>query len=413
MIAQRPRVVIVGAGFGGINAARRLGDEAVDVLLVDRHNYHLFQPLLYQVATAGLEPGEIAYPVRRILHRFANVEFRMADVRAVQPERHCLITDDGEIGYDWLVLATGSESNFFGMERLAERSHALKDVDDAVELRNHILSCFERAVALPKEERGPLLTFAISGGGPTGVEFAGALSELVSVVVRRDYRTITPGEVHVVLVEGESRLLASMHPRLGRSALHELRRRGVQVITGARISDYDGQFVRMSTGASLEAATLVWAAGVHASSLGGTLGLTLARGRRIPIQPTLQVEGHPDVYVIGDLAHLEEGGNALPQLAPVAIQQGQLVAENIIRRVQGLPPRPFHYFDKGTLATIGRRAAVADFGSLRLTGELAWFMWLAVHLVQLIGFRNRLAVLLDWGWNYLRFDSAIRLITRQ
>ena len=407
-------MVIVGAGFGGLNAARQLGGKPLDVLLIDQHNYHLFQPLLYQVATAGLEPGEIAYPVRRILHRYANVEFRLGRVSRVDAARRCLEIEGREIGYDYLILAAGSDSNFFGIEPLAQHSYTLKHIDGAVRLRNHILSCFERAaVEEDGAKRASLLTFVIGGGGPTGVEFAGALAELVDMLLRRDYRTLAGGEVRIHLVEGGPDLLSMLHPRLRRSALRELQRRGVQVMCDTQIRGYDGQTVELSTGQMIPAATLMWAAGVRAADLAATAGVEQARGGRLPVRPSLELADHPEIYVLGDMAYLEDKGKPLPQLAPVAIQQGQLAAENLLRRLEGRVPRAFRYRDKGTLATIGRHAAVGEIGPIRVSGPLAWFMWLGVHLIQLIGFRNRVAVLLDWAWNYFRFDSAIRLITNE
>jgi len=408
-------VVIVGAGFGGLNAAKRLGAKPVDVLLIDQHNYHLFQPLLYQVATAGLEPGDIAYPVRRILHRFANVDFRLARVNRIDAGRHCVELDGGdEIAYDYLILAAGSDSNFFGMEQLAARAQTLKDVDGAVRARNHILRCFEAAVAeSDPARRKSLLTFVAGGGGPTGVEFAGALSELVAVLLRHDYRTISAGEVQIYLVEGGPDLLSMLHPRLRRAALRELRRRGIQVRLNAQIKDYDGQTVQLSTGESIPAATLMWAAGVRAAGLAAASGVEQGRAGRLPVRPSLDLADHPEIFVAGDIAYLEERGEPLPQLAPVAIQQGRLAAENVLRRIEGRRLQPFRYRDRGTLATIGRHAAVGEIGPFRISGPLAWFMWLMVHLIQLIGFRNRLAVLLNWAWDYFRFDSAVRLITSQ
>jgi NADH:ubiquinone reductase (H+-translocating) len=415
MSSHRPRVAIVGAGFGGLYAAKALAGKPVDVLLIDRYNYHLFQPLLYQVATAGLEPDEIAYPVRRTLHRLPNVNFRLAEVRGIDLDGRLLDTDTGAIGYDYLILTTGSENNFFGNDRLAERAHGLKNLQQAVALRNHLLTCFERAAPLPSSpERQALLTFVIGGGGPTGVEFAGALSELATLVTEHDFKgTLQRSEIKLLLVEGGPDLLGTFHPSLRRAALRELRHKGVHVKVDARIQDYDGEMVSLADGSRIAARTLMWAAGVQGSTAAKLTGLPLARGARLAVGPSLQLANRPEVFIVGDLAYLEDRGEPLPQLAPVAIQQGELAAENVVRHLHGVPLLPFHYRDKGTLATIGRNAAVAQFGPLRLRGFVAWFMWLAVHIALLIGFRNRVVVLLDWAWNYFSYERALRLITQR
>ncbi|MFI5265924.1 MAG: NAD(P)/FAD-dependent oxidoreductase [Chloroflexota bacterium] len=410
-----PRVAIVGSGFAGLNAARSLAGKPVDVLLIDQYNYHLFQPLLYQVATAGLEPEEIAYPVRRILRKAPNVEFRMALVQGVDLAGRELHTDGGPIPYDYLIVAAGSDNNFFGNDDLERHAYGLKDLQQAERLRNHVLACFERAAALPPSpERQALLTFVIGGGGPTGVEFAGALSELVSLVLEHDFRgRMARQEVRLILIEGGPDLLGTFHPRSRRAAFRELRSKGIEVRLSQRIQDYDGSTVTIVDGSTIAARTLMWAAGVRAARLAEAFGLPLARGARLAVTPALQLPDHPEVYVVGDMAYLEQGGRLLPQLAPVAIQQGQTAAENILRHTLGIPPRRFRYRDKGTLATIGRNAAVAEFGPIRLRGFVAWVMWLAVHIVMLIGFRNRIVVLVDWAWNYFSYDRALRLITRR
>ena len=408
-----PRVVIVGAGFGGLNAALTLAGKPLDVVLVDRWNYHLFQPLLYQVATAGLEPEEIAYPVRRILRKAQGVRFRMAQVTGLDFDGRQLQTDTGPIPYDYLILAAGSDSNFFGNEGLARQAFGLKDLQQAERLRNHILACFEQAAALPASpERQALLTFVVGGGGPTGVELAGALSELVSLLLRHDFRgALSWEEVRLILVEGEADLLAAFHTSSRRAAVRELRAKRVDLRLGQRIKDYDGACATLADGTELRSRTLVWAAGVRGAALAEATGLQLARGSRLPVSPSLQLPGRPEVFAIGDVAYLEQGGRPLPQLAPVAIQQAKVAADNVVRASLGIPTRPFRYRDKGTLATIGRNAAVAEFGPLRLRGLLAWLMWLGVHIVMLIGFRNRVVVLLDWAWNYFSYDRALRLIT--
>jgi NADH dehydrogenase len=413
-VPSRPRVVVVGAGFGGLEATKRLAQlRLVDVLLLDRHNYHLFQPLLYQVATAGLEAEAIAYPVRRIVHHLDHVEFRLANVAAVDLAQRELRTDGGIIRYDFLVLAAGSQTNFFGMQELASHAIGLKGLADAEALRNHVLSCFERAAALaPGDERKALLTFVIAGGGPTGVELAGAMAELLDLVVRHDYRGLVPkDEPRLVLVEGGPDLLAMVHPRLRRAAERALRRKGVDVLLSTQVKGYDGQTVALATRDPIAARTLAWATGVRAAGLADATGLAQARGARLAVEPTLRLPGQAEAYAIGDIAYLEQDGRPLPQLAPVAIQQAACAAENIARTLQGLQPRAFRYRDKGTLATIGRNAAVAQFGPLQFSGFPAWFLWLTVHIVLLIGFRNRLIVLINWAWNYFSYDRALRLIT--
>ncbi len=392
--------------------ARGLARAPVDVLVLDHHNYHLFQPLLYQVSTAGLEPDSIAYPVRRILRKLPNADFCMSRVDQVDLEGCRLMTDMGVISYDYLVLAAGGQNNFFGMDDLARHCYGLKDLEQAVALRNHILECFERAAESPKgEERAALLTFAVGGGGPTGVEFAGALAELVHLVLKHDYRSIEAEDVRLLLIEGGPDLLATLHPTLRRAALTNMGRKGVEVLLNKEIKGYDGERLELSDGSFLPTRTVMWAAGVKSVALASAVGVPTARQGRLPVLPTLQLDRHPEVLVIGDMAYLEKGGKPLPMVAPVAIQQGDLAAANILHQLRHEPAKPFVYKDKGSLATIGRNCAVAEVSSLRVTGFPAWVMWLSVHLILLIGFRNRAVVLLNWIWNYFSYDRALRLIT--
>jgi len=409
----RPTVVVVGAGFGGLRAARALRRAPVDVLLVDRHNYHLFQPLLYQVATAGLEPEEIAKPVRAILRRSPNFDFRMATVTGVDFPARRLLTGDGPIGYDFLVLACGAQMNFFGLTGVEQHGLVLKDIPDAERIRNHVLSCFEEAMFEPDaERRRALLTFAVVGGGPTGVEMAGALSELIRLVLVKDYRRLNLKDVRVVLLEAGDRVLAGFPWRLSEAAASTLWKKHVEVRHGATVADYDGAAARLKSGEVIPSRTLVWAAGVRAAPLAGLLGVPTAHLGRVVVEPTLQLAGHPEVFVIGDSAYLEAQGPSLPMMAPVAIQMGETAATNIRRAVAGEPPIQFQYRDPGTLATIGRNAAVARIHGVSFTGFPAWVVWLVVHLIQLIGFRNRLFVLTNWAWDYFFYDRAVRLITR-
>jgi NADH dehydrogenase len=409
----RPVVVIVGAGFGGLRAAKALRRAPVDVLLVDRNNYHLFQPLLYQVATAGLEPEEIAKPVRAILRSAPNFDFRLTAVTGVDLAGRVLRTGDGQIPYDFLVLACGAQTNFFGLSAVEQHGFALKDIPDAVRIRNHVLSCFEQAVFEPDPaRRRALLTFAIVGGGPTGVEMAGALSELIRLVLVKDYRRLNLKDVRVLLLEAGDRVLAGFPPRLSEAAAATLRKKHVEVRSGAAVADYDGASARLQSGEVIPSHTLIWAAGVRAAPLAGQLGVPTAHLGRVVVEPTLQLAGHPEVFVIGDSAFLEAQGPSLPMMAPVAMQMGDTAAENIRRVLGGDPPAPFRYRNPGTLATIGRNAAVARIHGVSFTGFPAWVVWLVVHLIQLIGFRNRLIVLTNWAWDYFFYDRAVRLITR-
>lgn len=408
-----PRVVVLGAGFGGLRVARGLAGAAADVLVVDRHNYHCFQPLLYQVATATLEPEEIAQPVRRILRGIPNVRFRMATVEQIDLANRRLLTNDGPIPYDYLVIAAGSTPHFYGLDDLAERVCGLKDLNQAVALRNHLLACFERAVSeKDTERRAALLTFVVAGGGPTGVEFAGALVELIRLVLAHDYTGLDVKDSRVILLEGGPSVLAAFPPPLQKAAIRSLRQKGVDVRTSCPVKDFDGECVRLANGDEIPAHTLVWAAGVRAVKLVSDTGIPTDRAGRLKVLPTLQVEGFPEVYAIGDAAWFEQNGKPLPMLAPVAIQQGEAVARNLRRQIDGLPLEPFRYVDKGTMATIGRNSAVCQIGRLQLTGFPAWVVWLIVHLVQLISFRNRMLVLINWTWDYLFFDRAVRLITK-
>jgi NADH dehydrogenase len=409
---SRPRVVIVGAGFGGLRAARVLRRAPVHVLLLDRHNYHLFQPLLYQVATAGLEPEQIAKPVRAVLRRQRNFEFRMTEVTGLDPGAKRLATADGPVPYDYLILAAGGETNYFGLQGIARHGFGLKDIPEAIRIRNHVLRRFERAMLeTDPERRRAELTFVVVGGGPTGVEMAGALSELIRLVLVKDYPTLDLRDVRILLLEAGDRLLAAMPPRLSAAAADTLRRKHVDVRLGTTVADYDGTRVTLRSGEVIRARTLIWAAGARAAALTARLGLPLARQGRVPVAPTLQVPGYPEIYVVGDAAYLEVAGEPLPMMAPVALQMAETAAANIRRQLAGRPPLPFRYRDPGALATIGRNAAVAYIRGVSVRGFAAWVVWLVVHIIQLIGFRNKLFVLLNWAWDYFFYERAARLIT--
>lgn len=411
---ERPRVLIVGGGFGGLRVARGLRRAPVDVTLLDRNNYHTFVPLLYQVATAGLEGEEIAQPIRRILRGARNVRFRLATVTGVDLERRRVIVDTGELPYDYLVLAAGSATNYFGLESLAGSAAALRDLDDAETLRDRVLAAFEAAAAADDpQQRQELMTVVVVGGGPTGVEIAGALAELRRHVLPRDYPDLDLSPARIVLLEAAGRLLPGMPPRLQERALERLRGMGVEVRLEAPVADADAEGITLGGGERLPARVVVWVAGLRAPPLAEAVPATQGGAGRLLVGPTLQLDGHPEVYVIGDMAHVGGRDSAYPMLAPVAIQQGGLVAENIRRRLAGRPEKPFVYKDRGTMVTIGRQAAVAHVYGLQISGFLAWVLWLTVHLVWLIGLRNRLLVLTNWVWNYFTYERAVRLIRRR
>lgn len=409
----RPRIVIVGAGFGGLSAAHALSGAAADVTVIDRRNYHLFQPLLYQVATAGLSPAQIASPIRAILRRAANVRVVMGKVSGVDVVQRTVQVDDREIPYDQLVLATGARHSYFGHDEWERVALGLKKIDDATAIRRRILTAFEHAEsAETPEARRRFLTFVVIGGGPTGVEMAGSIAELAHVALRHDFRTIDPREARILLVEASPRVLAAFPPVLSTAARGALERLHVEVRLGTPVSNCDEAGVTIGE-EHVPAATIVWAAGVAASAAADWMGVEKDRVGRVLVGPDLTVPGHPEIFVVGDTASVAgKDGQPLPGLAPVAKQQGAYVARVLRARLAGKPaPPPFHYFNYGTMATIGRRSAVADFGWLRLDGTLAWLMWGLIHISFLIGFRNRLIVMLDWMWSYVTFQSSARLIT--
>lgn len=417
---KRPRIVIIGAGFGGLNAAKALKDEDADVLIIDRNNFHTFTPLLYQVATSGLEPGEIVYPVRGIFRKQHNLQFLLGEVTRIDPRAQVIeVRVNGQIvteHYDYLIIATGSVTNFFGNETIAEHAFELKTLEDAIKLRNHILRRFEQAAWT--EDRAlqqALTTFVVVGGGPTGLETAGALHELIAKVLKQDYpflRELTP---RVILIEATDRLLAPYPASLQRSARRQLESLGVEVITGKRIVEASEQQVVLHDGSIIPTHTLIWSAGVKASPIAEHLGVPLKQGGRVPVEESLAVKGLENVYVIGDLAYLEdENGQPYPMVIPVAKQQGTLAGRNIARRIRGWSEHPFRYHDRGIMATIGRSRAVAYlFNRIPLTGYIAWVAWLGLHLITLMGFRNRLNVLVNWVWNYFTYDRSVRLIIEQ
>jgi NADH dehydrogenase len=404
------RVVIVGAGFGGLAVARALRNTPTDVTVVDRHNYHAFLPLLYQVATSGLTAQDVAHPVRSILRRWPNVQFRLGEVCGADLEARWIALQDGErLPFDFLILAAGSTTETWGNESVAAHALPLHDLEHALAVRNRALSCLERADAtVDPALREELLGFVVVGGGPTGVELAGALGELKRHVLPHDFPRLR-GDMRVWLLEGQGALLAAFPPRLQAKTLLQVAGLGVEVRLQAMVERVDAAGVVLRSGERIPARTVVWAAGVRAERLAARLGLASGRSGRVEVDDTLAVPGHPGVYAIGDLA-LIKGAESLPQVAPVAIQQGRAVALNLLRALRGHPPFPFHYRDKGSMATIGRNRAVAALFGLELSGRIAWWAWLLVHLVFLVGFRNRASVLLNWAWNFFTYDRGLRAV---
>ena len=411
-MAQTPRVIIVGGGFGGLYAARALAGAPVAVTLLDRRNHHVFQPLLYQVAAAALSPGDIASPIRWILRRQANVEVLLAEVRRVDPARRAVVLSDGEMTYDYLILAAGAAHAYFGHDEWRDVAPGLKTLEDALEIRRSVLLAFERAEReSDPAKRRPLLTFVVVGGGPTGVELAGALAEMSRHSLARDFRHFNPGSARIVLLEAGPWLLSTFPEPLRAAARTDLERLGVEVRTETPVTGLSPGRVESAIG-SIEAATILWAAGVAASPLGATLGVPTDRVGRVAVEPDLTIPGHPELFVVGDLASVTGAdGRPLPGVAQVAIQTGRHAARTIRRAIAGEPSRPFVYRNLGNMATIGRASAIADFGWLQLKGWVAWLAWLFVHIMNLIGFRNRVLVLAQWAWAYFSYQRAVRLIT--
>lgn len=411
----RPRIVIIGCGFGGLTAARDLASSDVDLLVIDRNNYHGFWPLLYQVATAGLETESIAYPVRAILRDYPNTNFMMAEVEHVDFVARRVHTDNGTVDYDFLVMAAGSANNYFGNARLGAETYGLKHADDAELLRNHVLAAFEHAASEgDPDRRRELMTLAVVGGGPTGVELAGAFVELIRHALRHDYPNLDLNPAHVVLIEASDKILAPFPPKLREAGMHQLERMGVEVRLNTMVQNVSGNLVTFKDGSTLRAGTVVWAAGVRAAELSDHIDVAQARGGRVKVTPALNLASYPEVFVIGDMAYLEgykKPDQPYPMVAPVAVQQGKLAARNIKALLSERPLRRFRYFDKGNMATIGRRFAVLDSFGIRLTGMPAWMGWLFVHLMELVGFRNRVLVLINWAYNYFTYDRGVRLIT--
>jgi NADH dehydrogenase len=409
-----PHVVIVGGGFGGLYAAQRLRRAPVRVTLIDRRNHHLFQPLLYQVAMAGLSPGDIAYPIRAILRRQENTDVRLGRVTSLDLAAKTVALETGEtISYDFAILAAGAAHSYFGHPEWESDAPGLKSLEDALEIRRRVLLAFECAEHENRpDERTSLMTFVIVGAGPTGVELAGALADIARTVLVRDFRTIDPRDARILLVEAGPRILPAFPESLSQKAKEQLERLGVNVRCGIPVTRVDSEGVVLGE-ERVSARTVLWAAGVAASPLGKTLGVTVDRAGRVPVAPDLSVPGHPHAFVIGDLASIVDPktGKPVPGLAPAALQEGRHAADNVLRAIDGKTTVPFHYVDKGNLATIGKAAAVADFGSLRISGLVAWLLWIVVHILFLIGFRNRVIVIFEWAWAYFTSQRGARLIT--
>jgi len=407
-----PRVLIVGGGFAGYNAARTLGRAGgVDVTLIDRRNYHLFQPLLYQVATAGLSPADIAAPLRSMLSQYSNITVLLGEVRKVEFDRNVAVTDIGEIAYDYLILCCGATHSYFGHNDWEEYAPGLKTLEQATEIRRRILLAFEEAERLTDaEERRKYMTFVIVGGGPTGVELAGAIGEMSRFTLAKDFRSINARLARIFLIESGPRILPSFSESQSSRAVRDLEQLGVQVWTSRAVTMIDADGVQVGQD-RLRAGTVLWAAGVQASPLGRLAGLQVDRQGRVSINPDLSIPGHHNVFVAGDQSvFVHQTGKPLPGTAPVAMQQGRYIARTILADTKGQPRRPFHFIDKGQMATIGRSKAVVEIGSIRLNGWIAWVAWLTVHIYYLTGFKNRLLVVLQWAWSYITFGRGARLI---
>ncbi|HJQ14029.1 MAG TPA: NAD(P)/FAD-dependent oxidoreductase [Anaerolineales bacterium] len=414
-IEHLPHVVIVGAGFGGLETAQRLRNAPVRITLINRQNYHLFQPLLYQVAIAGLVPSQIAYPLRTIFRKQRNLTFQMGEVTSVDFDGHYVRSNGSVIAYDYLVLAVGGQTNFFGLNAVEENGFQLKSIEDATGTRNHLLRMFERASReADPDVRKALLTFVVVGGGPTGVETAGALAELITHVLTKDYPHMDLREVRVMLLEATGTVMTAYPDELRKATMKLLEDKNVEILLNTRLTDYNGRRITLADGKYIDAYTLIWTAGVRSAKITDRLGVQQAAAGRVRVGPTLQLSEHPEVFVIGDAAYVEDKkGQPLPMLATVAQQQARTAARNIQHALRGEKLDPFHYKDPGLLATIGRNAAVARIWGLSFSGFIAWVIWVGLHIFRLIGFRNRIVVLINWAWDYFFYDNQVRLITRE
>jgi NADH dehydrogenase len=413
MNAKKPHVVIIGGGFGGLEAAKKLGGAPLQLTVIDRTNHHLFQPLLYEVATAALSPADIAAPIRAVLTKHENIEVILAEVQSIDVVTKTVKTAEREITYDYLILATGARHSYFGNDEWEKIAPGLKSLEDAVEIRRRLLMAFEFAEKIEDETaRRAAMTFAIIGGGPTGVEMAGAIAEIARFTLAKDFHHINPSDARVILIESGDRILGAFPEKLSASALQQLQDIGVEVRTNARATNLTDAGLEIG-GEFVPCRVKIWAAGNAASALGKSLGAPLDRAGRVIVNEDLTIPDHPEVQVIGDLAHFaHQAGQPLPGVSPVAMQQGRHAANNVLWMIDGRKPQRFWYWDKGSMATIGRNKAVADLNFVQFSGRLAWLAWLFVHIMFLVGFRNRVAVLLQWAWAYFTFNKGARLITR-
>jgi NADH dehydrogenase len=410
-----PKVIIVGGGFGGIQLAKNLNEKEVQILMLDRHNYHTFQPLLYQVATGGLEADSIAFPLRKIFKGQKNFTFRNADVLSITPEKNTIDTTIGEFEYDYLVLATGSNTNFFGSKELEHYTMPMKTIPEALNLRSMLLQNLEEAlIEYDPVKKAGLLNFVVVGAGPTGVELSGALSELKRHVLKKDYPELDINQVNIYLIEGSNVVLGPMSPQAQRSSKEFLLEMGVEVLTGVTVVSYDGEVIKLSNEVEIITKNVLWSAGVKGDFPEGVPKELIARGGRIKVDLCNRIESFKNIFAIGDVAAMitEDTPNGHPGVAPVAMQQGKLLAKNLIKIINKEEPEPFKYFDKGSMATVGRNRAVVDIGKIRFQGVFAWFVWMFVHLMSLVGFRNKLVVFVNWIWSYFSYDRGTRLIIR-
>lgn len=413
--SEYPRIVIVGGGFGGIELAKRLKNKPFQVVMLDKHNYHTFQPLLYQVATGGLEAESIAFPLRKIFKGQKNLIFRVTKVTEINSEKNCLKTDIGDVGYDYLVLATGSTSNFFGNKEIEQNSMPMKSIPEALDLRSMILQNFEKSlIETDVTKKNALLNFVVVGGGPTGVETAGAIAELKKHVIPNDYPEMDLSKVNIYLIENSPELLGPMSPQAQVKAKEFLIKMGVQVMNETRVLGYDGLTLTLQDKAPVMASTVIWSAGVKGELVAGLERAEIVRGGRLKTDSQNLIVGYQNIYAIGDVASIinDETPNGHPGVAPVAIQQGHQLAKNLVNIKENKPLESFKYFDKGSMATVGRNKAVVDIGKIRFQGVFAWFTWMFVHLMSLVGFRNKIIVFVNWLWSYFSYDRGTRLIIR-
>ena len=409
-----PHIVIIGAGFAGLETARGLANAPVCITLIDKNNHHLFQPLLYQVAIAGLLPSQIAQPVRTIFRKQKNLTFQMGEVSTINFDKKYVKLNGSVIAYDYLVLAVGGRTNFFGFDVIEKDGFQIKDLETAVKTRNHLLGMFEQASHEgDAEKRKALLTFVIVGGGPTGVETAGALAELISHVMVKDYPHLILSDARVILLEATANLISAYPDELRKATSKLLKKKNVDIRLNTKLENFNGQRVTLGDGSTIETQTVIWTAGVKATEIVEGLSVEKASAGRVRILPTLQLPQHSETFVIGDAAFLEENGQALPMISTVAIQQGVFTAKNIRRMINHKTPESFHYKDPGLLATVGRNAAVARIFGISFSGFIAWVIWVFLHIYRIIGFRNRIIVMFNWAWDYFFYENQVRLITKE